>query len=81
MVVLGAAGVEGLTLLEGVTADDEAALEGTTGTTLDCVGGAGGADVAVLTGRLLRGTVAVDSTEVTGGAGGGASYDGTTGGV
>lgn len=80
VVVPGAEDAEVLMMLaEDATAEETATLEEMTGGTPDSAGGAGGAAVAVSTGGPLRGADAVDSTEVTGGAGGGASYDGTTG--
>lgn len=80
VVVPGADAVEDLTLDEGGATPDEGATpeEGTTGGTPTDVmpvsaGGAGGMTVAGSDGGPLRGAVPVDSTEVTGGAGGGAS--------
>ena len=60
----GATPVEGITMVVGTGG-------GPTEGTPVSAGGAGGTTVAVLTGGPLTGAVAVDSTDVTGGAGGG----------
>lgn len=61
----GATPVEGTTAVVGTTGG------GPTGGTPVSAGGVGGTTVPVLTGGPLTRAVAVDSTEVTGGAGGG----------
>lgn len=63
--------VEGATPVEGTITVVGTAGGGPTGGTPVSAGGAGGTTVPVLTGGPLRGAVAVDSTDVTGGAGGG----------
>ena len=66
---------EGTTPVEGTTTVVGTTGGGPTGGTPVSAGGAGGTTVPVLTGGPLTGAVAVDSTDVTGGAdgGGGAS--------
>jgi hypothetical protein len=72
VVIPGADAVEDWVPEDEVMGGDGAAPEeGTAGGTSVSAGGAGGMTVAVSDGGPLRGAVAVDSTEVTGGAGGG----------
>ena len=62
---------EGATPVEGTTTVVETTGGGPTGVIPVSAGGAGGTTVPVLTGGPLTGAFAVDSTDVTGGAGGG----------
>jgi hypothetical protein len=71
VVVPGADAVEDLVPGEGATLEEGATGGTATDGALLSTGGAGGMTVAGSDGEPFRGAVAVDSTEVTGGAGGG----------